>query len=318
MLLFYHGDMDGIVSAFLYVKNIKPTCEIQVRYIEFEYDKQELIKKLPIGIKLEDCVFVDCCPNEDILNFLLKYVKSCTIIDHHLTTQKFINDYHREGLIEGMSYIGASASLITWCWFKFDKNIEKITVFLDSIKNSVAEQNKNLPLALKLVNSWDIWNGMYIDAEPYKVYFESQGLLPTDKRIDKLLFDNLEVRKAIREGNIMVQFFHNWGDIYCKNYGYEVQYLKYNFFVLNVGNANSKIFGNRINDYDAVIIYCNNGLRYKCSIYSTQEDFNCAEFAKNFGGGGHQGAAGFTLNTLPIWLRDRKSGLLLKEEDNAN
>ena len=113
----------------------------------------------------------------------------------------------------------------------------------------------------------------------------------------------------------MMQFFHNWGRQYCERFGYEVQYKTNSFFVLNVGNANSKIFGDLIKDYDAVIIYCNDGTKYRCSIYSQKDTFNCAEFAEQFSGGGHKGAAGFVLNNLPIWLRDKRSDLILKEEN---
>ena len=131
----------------------------------------------------------------------------------------------------------------------------------------------------------------------------------------KELNNDVEIRKAIRDGYVMMQFFHNWGRQYCERFGYEVQYKTNSFFVLNVGNANSKIFGDLIKDYDAVIIYCNDGTKYKCSIYSQKDTFNCAEFAEQFSGGGHKGAAGFVLNNLPIWLRDKRSDLILKEEN---
>jgi oligoribonuclease NrnB/cAMP/cGMP phosphodiesterase (DHH superfamily) len=187
-------------------------------------------------------------------------------------------------------------------------------MFLDKFgKSRIAQDKSDVPLSIKLVNSWDIWNGLYIDAEPYKVYFECQNLTPVDDEVKELLSNDIKVNKAIIEGNIMLKFYHNWGKQYCERYGYPIQYKKNDFFVLNVGNANSKIFGDIINDYDAVIIYCNNGVKYKCSIYSAK-DFDCAKFAEQFGGGGHKGAAGFVIDELPVWLRDRKSGLFFKED----
>ena len=57
----------------------------------------------------------------------------------------------------------------------------------------------------------------------------------------------------------MLNFYHNWGEQYCQRYGYAIQYQDKRIFVLNVGNANSKIFGERIYTYDAVMIYCYNG-----------------------------------------------------------
>lgn len=316
MLIFYHGDMDGIAAANIYLENITYATETKIKAYEFEYDKEDSILNLKITGKQEDVIFVDCCPNEHILQHLIPMARSLTILDHHISKKELINKYYKEGLINGMSYIGASATLITWCWFHFNQDIEKIIIFLDKFGTSkVAQEKSDVPLAIKLVNSWDIWNGLYIDAEPYKIYFETQNFTPLDEGVKYILNNDVEIRKAIRDGYVMMQFFHNWGRQYCERFGYEVQYKTNSFFVLNVGNANSKIFGDLIKNYDAVIIYCNDGTKYRCSIYSQKDTFNCAEFAEQFSGGGHKGAAGFVLNNLPIWLRDKRSDLILKEEN---
>ena len=57
---------------------------------------------------------------------------------------------------------------------------------------------------------------------------------------------------------------------------------------------------------------------YKCSIYSVKEDFDCSKFAEKFGGGGHKGAAGFSLDKLPLWLRGKKNELDSKGEDEID
>ena len=43
------------------------------------------------------------------------------------------------------------------------------------------------------------------------------------------------------------------------------------------------------------------------SIYSdASKDFDCAEFAKKFSGGGHKKAAGFRTTEFPDWLKATK------------
>ncbi len=323
MIVFYHGDMDGIVSANMYIRMVDNGYNENVKrflkVIEFEYDKQDLIlDAVKKASAINPIVFVDCCPDEEILQQIVESQSAgmVTIIDHHISKKELIDKYIQEGLINGISYIGASAALITWCWGYFNKDIQEITYFLDKTKDSKTEQDKSpIPLAIRLVNSWDIWNKMYQDAEPYKIFFEAQDFTPIDDEIKELISSNIKIRNAIRDGNIMMQFFHNWGKIYCERYGYEVKYKTNDFFVLNVGNANSKIFGDLINNYDAVIIYCNNGVKWKCSIYSQKEDFDCAKFAEQFDGGGHKGAAGFVLKDLPVWLRDKKLNLFQKGDN---
>lgn len=313
MTIFYHGDMDGIAAASIYLHKDSYNSEVKVRFFEFEYDKQDFIRTILYGNATEDVIFVDCCPDKDIILYLVKTVnvRTLVILDHHQTTKPIIDSFIDEGLIQGLSYIGASATLITWCWFEFKKDKETIINFLDRTKSNRALQEEKLPLSIRLINSWDIWNKMYIDAEPYKTYFETRNYTPEKKEVYTLITNEVEVRKAIAEGNYMVQFFHQWGKQYCEKFGYEVKYLNYDFFVLNVGNANSKIFGNLIYRYDAVIIYCNDGTRYKCSIYTYKKDFDCSAFAEKFGGGGHRKAAGFTLPDIPPWLKNKKSKLLL-------
>ena len=127
MLIFYHGDMDGIASANTYLENnIYPT-ETKIKAFEFEYSKEKLIFDAPIATgNTEDIIFVDCCPNEDVLDFCIAKARKVIILDHHITKKETVDKYYREGLINGMSYVGASATLITWCWFNFKQNIEEI------------------------------------------------------------------------------------------------------------------------------------------------------------------------------------------------
>ena len=74
MVVFYHGDMDGIVSANIYLRNVPNLItDITVKLYEFEYDKEDQILKVPIGINgSEEIIFVDCCPNKEILDYQVK------------------------------------------------------------------------------------------------------------------------------------------------------------------------------------------------------------------------------------------------------
>ena len=41
--------------------------------------------------------------------------------------------------------------------------------------------------------------------------------------------------------------------------------------------------------------FCYNGKQFIVSVYSNKEDVDCSLFAKRYGGGGHKGAAGYTV-----------------------
>lgn len=72
-------------------------------------------------------------------------------------------------------------------------------------------------------------------------------------------------------------------------------------FLCKNATGNSWNFGNKIEQYPAVILFNYDG-RYQSwsySVYSDQESsFNCKEFCERFGGGGHPHASGFSSKKL--------------------
>ena len=320
MKVFYHGDMDGIASAHILCSDIIAQStkyslkKKENNIIEFDYNTQQQLMDLDY-VSNEVVYFVDCSPNEELLNFILNRVgqeNHVFIIDHHISRKEMLEDYYSRGNIDGMFYNGASATLITYCWKKMiveeGKSIDDVKEFLDWFGMSKEHQeDSNIPLSIRLINSWDIWNNLYIDAEPYKIVFESKHLVPMNKDIDDFLYNPTFIKETIRKGYIMKEQMDTWAETFMKRFGYEVEYDGYKFFVANLGNGNSKYFGKKIKEYDAVIPYCFNGKYWTCSIYSdSSKDFDCSEFATKFGGGGHKKAAGFKLETLPEWLLNPK------------
>ena len=89
MVIFYHGDMDGIAAAHLYLKDT-PNFYM-IRTVEFEYDKQPSILEALRNINAKsEVIFLDCCPDEDILEAMIarKNIKKITILDHHISKKE--------------------------------------------------------------------------------------------------------------------------------------------------------------------------------------------------------------------------------------
>lgn len=315
MKIFYHGDMDGIVSAAILLDRIIPRSATKDNALvyEFDYNNQSMLEDLDYD-RREDVYFVDCSPDKTLLDDIIEWSGRVFIIDHHISKKEMLEEYYEENLIDGMFYNGASASLITYCWASMivtgENTIQEVKDFLDWFGASRENQEKSdIPLSIKLVNSWDIWNGLYIDAEPFKIAFESKRLHPKNKEIMKILSDNRSVTNTITEGYIMQKQIQSWAETFMQRYGYEVELEGNKFFVANLGNGNSKYFGDRIKDYDAVITYCYNGSLWTFSIYSNADkDFDCSIFAIRFNGGGHKKAAGFRMKDFPNWLKSTKEG----------
>ena len=63
---------------------------------------------------------------------------------------------------------------------------------------------------------------------------------------------------------------------------------------------NSRIFGDKFNQYPLCIVWAFDGKRYQYSLFSTDKNVNCAKLVEKYGGGGHVGAAGFSSDKLVV------------------
>ena len=80
---------------------------------------------------------------------------------------------------------------------------------------------------------------------------------------------------------------------------YESSIGGYKCAVIN-RKTNSWIFGEKYKEYPLVMVWVFNGEKYLFSIFSSNPKVNCAAIAESYGGGGHVGAAGFTLDNMPF------------------
>src|SRR5699024_3525054 len=106
------------------------------------------------------------------------------------------------------------------------------------------------------------------------------------------------LKDLIETGNKYIDYRNHWSSQLRERYGYDTNIIgpdnkSYSMYLLNLGNANSEYFGDKINEYDIVTTFCFNGIKYNYSMYSNKDYVNCAELCRYFGvdnGGGHKGA----------------------------
>jgi nanoRNase/pAp phosphatase (c-di-AMP/oligoRNAs hydrolase) len=85
-------------------------------------------------------------------------------------------------------------------------------------------------------------------------------------------------------------------------------------------HCNSLGFGDAYYEYDAVMPwYMNNKGKYVHSIYANDDsEINCYEFVKQFGGGGHLHAAGFSsdYNVVEDWMENNNTVVIYSKPRN--
>ncbi|MEM2444690.1 MAG: DHHA1 domain-containing protein [Sulfolobales archaeon] len=94
-----HGDCDGIISAFLYIKHfLRDTYPSNTELIFTQPWRAHLdIKKVPK--ELSELVMLDIALSKDIVSCMIPLASKAKIvvIDHHVSSEEFVNELSRTG-----------------------------------------------------------------------------------------------------------------------------------------------------------------------------------------------------------------------------
>ena len=309
--VYHHNDHDGIVAAgVLYNLYLKYTRHFnEIEFIMIDYQKELKFDH----INPEDKVyFLDYSfsNHNNLLRFseLINRVgnKNIVWIDHHKTSIGILDNYNING-IRDTSLCGAAWTYI-YC-----KNYPNCN---DKYYNMSAEaydiskefhDDPDIPMFLKYIDDYDCWKKIYPETNDFHYGFNISD--PKNVDIYILLnpdnndyFTNGTITNIIEKGHAIQTYLkNNDRDYHVNMYGFEYTLPKehggYKCFCLN-RKGNSLMFGDKVDEYDAVIpFYFVNG-RWTYSIFTNKDNVDCSAVAKSFGGGGHLKAAGWTSDEL--------------------
>lgn len=279
MIIFHHNDADGrcaaaIVRRWFNAVSVPSTERNEITMIEMDYKMAPPIEMIHQN---DTVVIVDFSFKNDAM----KEIEDCTsngIIwcDHHATAKSYNYEYRGKRDFSDKGLCGAE---LTWDFF-FPR--------------------EQTPYWLTLLGDYDSWRMNHKEEciqffEGLKLYEQS----PDENGVWFELFGDSNIYKEIiKKGKIAVQYRDNYcSDIISAN-GYETKIDNYKSYAVNMYGFGSACFGDLIDIYDVCISYINDGNKYTVSLYSSSVDVS--QIAKNYGGGGHKGAAGFVCDELPF------------------
>jgi len=280
----YHGDdLDGICSAAI-VKHKHP----DVRLYPVSYDK--LIDYDSIITEGDDVIIVDYVLQP--FDHMVKINDMCNLtwIDHHDTS---MCDYDQYIKIDGSKKIAGSRSL--------DKSACELTweyMFPDI----------DIPYSVWLLGRYDIWQykesqsvmpfqyGMKLGyKEPESNFFWSRVF--NEKRDDDFIQD------IIKNGKIIIKYRTKLNEKLCNVQSFESTLLNHKCICINRALCGSTVFDSLWDNkkYDMMVVFyiCRYGA-WNVSLYTDRDDIHVGNIAKEYGGGGHAGAAGFRCTLLPF------------------
>lgn len=291
MICIYHSkDLDGYTSGAI-VKRKFP----EVKLIGYDYGQPFPWDSIEDD---ETVIMIDVSLPMQEMDALAAKSKDLVWIDHHISA---INDYKKfiehEDVIEstfleiyGHAVLenGISACEGGWKYFFPDEA---------------------MPTAVKLLGEYDTWrNG---DKERWE-----QAILPFQYGMRQIcsspemfpvelfnwydiITDN-PVYRIIHDGKLIMSYQAQMNAQQCKRAAFEAEFKGLRAICLNGGGLGSDTFKSVYDEskHDIMMPFQFNGKFWTVSLYSTKPEVDCSAICKSMGGGGHKGAAGFTITDI--------------------
>ena len=265
----HHNDTDGRASAAIIRKALGP----QVLLYEMDYGD---IPPLDHILTTDNIIIVDfSLPKNEMVN--LATYHNLTWIDHHKTSIDELIGISDDW--PGIRDQNEAACVLTWQFYF---------------------PNQPVPTAVKLIGDRDIWKwaeietgsfneGLYqLDTRPFKDELWTP-LLENDSTLLAQIIENGRILRSARLKSIHKAL---------NGSGFPVILEGYHTFVVNIRGSGD--IGQKIREMGYEIGYCysdsfqNGEIKTFVSLYSDRVDVSI--IAQKYGGGGHQGAAGFHFN----------------------
>ena len=335
-IIIHHADMDGIASALVVQqwmdmyhpdKIMKFIC-VGAYGVDFKFD--EMLK----GQTKEVVVFVlDYSMETEQMQKLLDLIgpKRVIWIDHHLGAIEKYTNFMPMTTIPGVR-VSTDLCGAELAYLYFKDKIPDIPALAGLMKEGYAgtELNYNMmkdkiPHTMRCVGNWDVhrepdgvdlrfkyWFDTYVKNIHGRIEcFDEDGVIVLDRLFDfSSAEDYVEYinEKMVPAHDTVEALFANL----IKSYGVEMKlptskFQDYEIISINAPLAiSSNIFNSVRDKYEiGMIWYTKDHKKYSYSIFRLDKNpdrlINLNQIASSYGGGGHVGAAGFTLYEKPLF-----------------
>lgn len=287
MKIYHHNDSDGRCGAAIALRAAIKTDHPgpgDIQLIEVDY-------KDPIDVDAilpdEEIYIVDFSFKPKVMARVCGKTKNIIWIDHHKTAFPYTNQYPCQ--IRGLRTEDFSGCELAWQWFYPDEPMPRAVVL-------IGDYDK---WALRQPRCFEFYEGLKMeDTKPKSELWDV--LLCSDA--NPLTYNmRLEI---VKNGKAAIKYRDSYCSKVCHDFGYEVEFEGHKAFACNIYQFGSKGFGDRMEQYDFCIAYIHDGHRFTVSLYSVK-GVDVGEICKKYGGGGHGGAAGFVVESLPF-KREKK------------
>lgn len=160
------------------------------------------------------------------------------------------------------------------------------------------------PMYIKLIDDYDIWKHEYVDTLPFHYGLEMfNNSIYTDLMRDYHNNRDDNYLNILDAGDIIKRYIDLQNEeistkySFVRRFFYDEEHGMVDILCVNC-RGNSFVFGDKFEDYPFCLLYHFDGDVWKYSIYChkkyLEQGYDASVIAKDFGGGGHAGASGFS------------------------
>lgn len=282
IIVVYHANcLDGLASAYSAWLKFKDEAE----YIPMQYGE-----KIDFEIEDKEIYILDFSFSYLDMLYIVNRAKSVLIIDHHETTAKTLLKHFPDNLLYNVSKSGC---VLSWEYFLLN---QPIPLLLQHIQDNdiwayKMQYTKEIITFLyqKLIVGHQLQNNDYQQFIAFDFYCKNshvygEFLQKVIFEPGKLLYDTFlsDVNSLVKQRHLCLLKNKQTGDI-LKTWAVNAP----DKYASEVGNQLAKLSGTF-----GVVYHINGKLNLKVSLRS-EGDYNVAEIAEAFGGGGHKNSAAF-------------------------
>lgn len=285
-IIYHEADLDGWCSGAIvkYALLQQGAQENDIQLHGHDYHKG----RVPADW-LEGLVYiVDLSLEDEDMQILTERSPIYTVwIDHHKSAIEKSKD--RWDSFYGIRRIGDSAAMLCWEYFFPSGSIPGLVYWID--RYDVWKQGHDWDSVLSMQQ------GLKLNLKDPSVDFQKWN--------EELPSSSEFLSQCLHQGNNILKFIRKEAESYCKN-AFEVEFEGYTFIAVNRLHINSEFLRSVAKSHHhGIMAFGYTGKIWKFSIYQNEayeHKIDMSAIAKNWNGGGHAGAAGFTVEDLDMVL----------------
>tara|TARA_R110001599_G_scaffold195111_5_gene391451 strand:+ start:915 stop:1928 length:1014 start_codon:yes stop_codon:yes gene_type:complete len=221
----------------------------------------------PPDVTGKNVAICDFSFNNETTKKMIQDAKSLVILDHHKSAVVELHD-----IPEAIFDMNHSGAVITWKFF---------------------HPGKEPPKLLKLIEDRDLWKWEVSYSKEFSAYFD---MVPFEFEEFSKFEDESVIESAMKQGAIILAY----SKTVVKKIADKAKRRVFNgkrAYVVNSSHWMSEIGSRLAPDCDVAVIwfYDHEQRNIKVSLRAHHDNIDVSEFAKEYGGGGHAKAAGFSL-----------------------